>query len=160
MKQYTAITLVFLFFSSSLLAVFSAFERITPTKENPHDHHPKVELKKIEKNEYLLTVSKAKGHAWLIVCEKEREVYERELRGVIWKYPNAKTDDIEHISEVEISDKRIVEFRISEDIISRCYIAMDFRTPVFDGGYYYTIDIPEFYRHLKTRANQARETTP
>ena len=136
-----------------LFAIFSAFELVTPNSEN-QDYRPKVELKKIEKKKYLLRISNVRNHAWLVLC-KEGLIEAKNFRSIIWKSTSdaadiphywtlePKIDNIELITKVEVKENRI-EMILSEDIASRSYIAIDYDTPVDDGGHYYTIDIPAF----------------
>lgn len=140
-----------------LFAVFSAFELVTPNSED-QDYHPKVELIKIENEQYLLRISNVRNHAWLVSCKEELKK-EKNFRSIIWKATSDAADiphfwtlepNIEHlelITQVEVRENQI-ELILSQELASRSYIAIDYRTPVDDGGYYYTIDIPAFTKQI------------
>ena len=154
MKFRSTILLGTLLISAPLFAIFSAYERIIPSSED-QEYHPKVKFYQVKENQYILELSNVTKSAWLVVCSEEREEQKRELRPLIWKAPGFDSDDIELVSPLKIREDRSAQIHLSDDLASRSYVALDFPTPVMDGGYYYTIDIPEFYRHLKMGANKS-----
>jgi hypothetical protein len=147
MKRQALFICSLLLFGGPLFAFFSAFERITPSSEES-EHHPKVKFEKSGENDYLVSISNVGKHAWFVVCTEERKQNKREFREVIWKTPGAKSDDIELVVPLRLGEDRASQVQISDEFISRSYIVIDFPVPVFDGGFYYTIDIPEFHRNL------------
>ena len=151
MKNKTLLICSLLLSACPLFADFSAFERVTPASEE-RDHHPKVKLEKSEENKYLLSISNVGKHAWLVVCTAERKQSKREFREVIWSTPGAKSDDIELIVPLMLGTDRASQIQLSGELISRSYIVIDFPNPVFDGGFHYTIDVPEFYRNLNNQS--------
>lgn len=151
MKYRTLTILGLLSFASPLFAVSSAFERVTPSSEE-RDYHPKVTLEVTEENKYLLGISNIGKEAWLVVCFEARKENEREFRKLIWKMPGARSDDIMLIVPLKINEDGTAQIHLSEELVSRSYVAIDFPNPVFDGDFYYTIDIPQFHKHLKKQS--------
>jgi len=155
--KYLLIAACSLFVCGRLLAIFSAFEIITPETVQ-EDFHPIVSYEKTIEGKNRVRISQVKNKAWLIVCSEPLGDEKKEFRGLVW---SLKTDhkhlkdswgmrpsmkSVEMISPIAATEGEI-EIYLSDDLASRTYIAIDFEYPVDDGGFYYTIDIPKFHQH-------------
>ena len=98
-------------------------------------------------------------HVWLITCSWELADDQNEFRERIWKSdlndshidvpaepgdspaPTCTKDDLR-------AENGFVEVILSANLMSRSYIYIDHPHPLFDGGFYYTIDLPEYLRNI------------
>jgi hypothetical protein len=155
--KYLLIAACSLFACGRLLAIFSAFEIITPGTEQ-EDFHPIVSYEKTIEGKNRVRISQVKNHAWLIIRSEPAGDEEKEFRALVWslttneKYlkdswgMNPNMESVEMISPIAATEGEI-EIYLSDDLASRTYIAIDFAYPVDDGGFYYTIDIPKFHQY-------------
>jgi hypothetical protein len=163
MKRYI-LTLGILLACTPLLAIFSAHELINPDFDSD-DFHPTVTYKNIGEKKNLLTVSGVNNNAWLVVCSEPIKKGKKDFRSLVWSLStdtsylrngwgmNPSMKSIELISPIRVKEGEI-KIHLSGDLAARAYVVIDFDSPVDDGGFYYTVDIPEF--HKQTGANKSR----
>jgi len=137
-------------------SIFSAFAVITP--ENQSKHKIYVEALKSDSgtcNIRMNAIGYPYLHAWLIITSKELSKEEQEFRKVIWSevYPpesliiksklNPENDRSSLLKKEELKDA-FYEISISNKLGHSAYIYIDYPHLVFDGGYYYSIDLKKF----------------
>ena len=96
-------------------------------------------------------------HAWLIEGTKQLQPNDLEFREYIW----SGKDENNHVKskrKIEVIEGELVpdqnqsklylEVSILKDKINRSYVYLDFPNVVFDGGFYYTIDLPSYNKIL------------
>lgn len=149
-----ALALISLLLCGRLIAAFSAFEIITPDFDSK-DYHPTVSYREVTEGKNLITILNVKNHAWLVVCSEPKKETEKEFRAAIWGLNvdhnylreswgmNPEMEQIDLISPLQAIEGKI-EIHLSDDLASRAYVVIDYASPVDDGGFYYTVDIPEF----------------
>jgi hypothetical protein len=147
-------------FSLQALAQFSAFEIVAPdTQDRLNDEIKSLSVEKMEDGRFIVKVPKFRSkHVWLITCSSELGYGQSEFRDNIWNrdshdsniYVLAKPGDSPVPCTVD--DRRaesgFVEVILSNDLMSRSYIYIDYPHGVFDGGYYYSVDLPAYLRQM------------
>ena len=107
--------------------------------------------------------------AWLIISKRKLTPDEQIRRFDIWK-PDRVNEDLLVVAKLQpkfdmVLDEeekrykpiqRDFELTLHENMIQHAYIYIDFPRSVFDGGYYYSIDLATFIENKKT-ANQNME---
>jgi len=135
------------------LASFSAFVVITPANETRHPFL--IQAQPVE-NQTNLTrirvIGPVDGHkkVWLIVCKQTLLPSSQNFRSIIWD-EREKNKGIVKISQLkpgqitlpETGDQQYayVEVALSNDEMGRSYLYIDYPSEVYDGGYYYSIDL-------------------
>jgi len=148
------IVFLVLIFSSSLMAVFSAFETINPETAEKHNFVVKISEYKEKSELYKINIRKYAGNKQFWVLETNRRLrpgemnfreyiwYGRDEWGRVESHKQLKMRTVENPDfEKSYTD---VEITIPKDKIRKYYIYMDFAHEVMDGGYYYTVDLLSF----------------
>ena len=154
------VTTMFLLYAQSAFAIFSAFEIINPSTQIKHNISVEITEKKENKLYYDIKITKVGGHkhAWLIESTKQLQPDDLEFREYIWsgKDDNNHVKSIRKIEVLEgelVPDKKqpklYLKVSIPKEKIDRSYIYLDFPSIVFDGGYYYAIDLSSYVRNIK-----------
>jgi hypothetical protein len=158
--------MLFAIFSLQAQAQFSAFEIVTPdTQDMLNEEIKSLSVEKTENRSFLVKVPEFRfKHVWLITCSWELADDQKELRSNIWK--SDKGDRHVEVSlqsgssPVQICEKDdvpakdgFVEIILSDDLMSRSYIYIDYAEAAFDGGYYYNIDLPAYLRQINAGEN-------
>ncbi|WP_078118480.1 hypothetical protein [Thiosocius teredinicola] len=159
MKKLVAILLFV--FSSSSYSVWSAFAHVTPATES--EYGIRVEFAEINQNlnrEYRIKIP-AIGHgyqkAWLVLTAQPLEKSGAELRAYIWwkEQPKARVlSALEMIPKVT-KEGIFYETLLSEDEVQNGYIYVDYPHEMFDGGYYYSIELRSYVSGREASANKA-----
>lgn len=158
MKKLVTIIL-FLYVANSYCA-FSAFEIITPKNEKKHDFS--VTLREISENNhsyYEVKISKSSSYKtfWLIETRKKLSYGELIFREFIWdkKDPNKNIVSSKQLEILTAKNKNgtqeqgvYIKLKIPKEKIHRSYVYTDSSMPIFDGGYYYTIDLSSYLSEI------------
>lgn len=147
--------LVSLTLSAHTFASWSRFAYVTPKTEKDYELSVYITPTNQFKTTYLIrlpAVSYPSKQAWLIVTPTSISPTEQNQRERFWS-KELNTENVEAIiplrpkgipifQKTDNSNKeKFYEVVIPADQIDRTYIYIDFPTPVYDGGYYYSIDI-------------------
>lgn len=150
------LVLTFLLVASAVSADFSQFVSISPNNENKYQEVRPV----ITRQENLVTVRvpyrDGPKKYWLIVSDKPLRNGEQEFRDFIWKGAGTRTDiillvplgpSVQRKQGGDIRDENSeIQLILPYQLAQRAYIYHDFPMLVFDGGFYYTIDIPSYVK--------------
>ncbi len=147
-----------LLLSNQGLAAWSRFAIVTP--ENQSKYHVKVEASLSKQNGSctvkLNTLEYPSKHAWLILTSKKLSNQEQALRGYIWGEDKAPSSLIlkaklnpagRELITSENNDEAYYKLTISKEVFPNAYIYIDFPAVVFDGGYYYSINLGAYCVH-------------
>jgi hypothetical protein len=143
-------------------AAFSAYVNVTP--ETQVDHVKALRIEEQPEGKFLIRVPEdgSLKHVWLIICKTELGESEKNFREYIWSIGDGRRS-VEVLAKlgrgieypgpgVEERDKnRYIELILAREIMARAYIYIDFPQMVLDGGFYYSIDLPEFLRRVDAR---------
>ena len=148
--------LTFLLVTSAASAIFSQFVSVSPNNENKYQEvRPAV-----TRNGDVVTVSipyrDGPKKYWLIISAKPLRNGEQEFRDFIWKGTSARTDivlfaslapSLQRTLSGDTRDERSeIRLVLPYKLAQRAYIYHDFPVAVFDGGFYYTVDIPSYLK--------------
>ncbi len=144
-----ALSIFLLFFTTTALGMFSEFIHITPETRNKFDMPVCVtsatEAPSAKKIVFqLLRGSEIEKHAWLIVTREYLYPKNQNFRSYIWESPKFDSNVEVHVKINNLENEDKAEVIISEYLMDRAYIYIDFPHAIFDGGYYYSIDLSTF----------------
>lgn len=160
------IILIFILVAIPANATWSSFAYVTPETEN--NYGLKIEVSKIEneKGKYRTKIfgitNDEMKQAWLIISSEKLTENEQNLRSYIWesikpsKYilVKAKLNPNKSFSFETKKKPGHYEVDLSSVMMERAYIYIDFPVKVYDGGWYYSIDLPAYLaRHREDQAN-------
>jgi len=145
------------FFSSAqhCHGMFSQHVNITPANEKKFDFE--VSLKSDSNNSFLVSFPWKAGpqHCWLIVFRIfDTKKKGRNFRKMIWAkdfftWERAFTTIIvKEIRRLKMNANGNIEIKLSENTIQRSFISIDYPYQIIDGGFYYTIDLPEYLKQI------------
>ena len=135
------------------LAVFSEFVHITPERRDDYGLEVCVSSDAKDINSVLIRVRIPKdGHkvAWLITSTSHLDPEEQKFLNNIWKDPEGKSPSsdspIVKLSLIEHTDgdPENVQIERPRGEMSNSYVYVDFPNVVFDGGYFYSVDLDAF----------------
>lgn len=162
MKQLLSLLILFSFLSSSF-GRFRELICITPETEQQHKFKVSICPQRNETFEVKVTWDKKiKGNkvVQLYVLSNKQE-------------PPERLDFSAHSSNYQIStqladhDNIFAQIVLTEDLLKRSYLAIDYpkigykdgkyyTSSVMDGGYFYTIELPEYLRQINESGNTLR----
>lgn len=151
------LTLVFLFLTLQAQAVWSEFAHVTPDTQEKYKLDVSITPIVGSENRFLIRLE-AVGYdhklAWLIVSSETLSVKDQELRDYIWSAAKPEKEiliktklmptGVGGFPSSDQGEKRFYEVELDSQFISRAYIYIDFPSQVFDGGYYYSVDLGSF----------------
>ena len=149
-----ALVLVLLLLHTNItFAAFSSFEVITP--DNEAEYPFLIQVQPLE-NQPGYTRVRVIGpidddkRAWLIECKQSLFPESQNFRMTIWGYKQFN-DDVIKITPLKPGQTTVpgkgnqaypyVEVVLSNKVMQRSYLYIDFPREVKDGGYYYSIDL-------------------
>ena len=132
------------------MAAFSAFARITP--ETQAGHNIKTDIEIINTDACIVRVEsenlcRGKQSAWLITSGKPIPPEKQNFRNFIW---SEETGDSPTLKIAKLPCKRTerhntpagyIEVTLKRANLKKTYIYIDYPQMIFDGGYYYCIDL-------------------
>ncbi len=144
-----------LLIASLASARFSQFISINPSNMNDQKN-VSVQVKK-KGADYIVQVSEInQSDGWLVQTQRPLTIDEQNFRNLIWKN---QFDSVEVLSKKKVYPhhnkvvdrsgkvrKNELELVINESVIKSSYLYFDNEKEVQDGGYYYTIDLPQFVK--------------
>lgn len=142
-------------------AAFSEFVSITPKNEEEHNIHVTVISLDNKKDQYAVKIPLmiTDKHTWLIICKNPLSPKKQNFREYIWSSGKEGDKGILVITKLhldkdgsELKDKNMEkysEIMIHKDLIKRAYIYIDYSSPIFDGGFYYSIDLQSYLPYAK-----------
>ena len=164
--KYVAILLMFV--CANTYAAWGGFALVTP--ETAMKYGLDLEIQPILNGGNYKVKFNALGYshknAWLIITSSAMSEKEQQLRGYIWGETEVPRKLIMQtkLNPTDFSEKsgkengtRYYEVIISKELIKNAYVYIDFPGMVFDGGYYYSIDLGAFYLNQIKASNVAHE---
>ena len=151
MNNYTRMTatttFIAIFFASIASASWSAFANVNQKNQSKYKITVKTSVSKNDQITYQIKAPMVgeHKHCWLIICKSKLKLKQQEFRDYIW---NDKSDRSDVWLKVPVvpDKKGIIQFTIHKEFIPRSYIYIDFPHMVFDGGYYYSIDLSTYIK--------------
>lgn len=145
------ISLILLLHTSLAIAAWSGYAVVTPETQSEYQ----VDIKATVSPAGNCTIQfDAIGypmkHAWLILSSSKQSKKQQALRNYIWGEADAPKDlvlitelkpFIKKKTSKDDNEQAYYAFMLSNQIAHSAYVYIDFSGPVFDGGYYYSIDI-------------------
>lgn len=130
--------------------IFSQFVHISNGNEKEHNIKVNVEAKENQNYKYKIKLPMLDDHkhCWLIICKDKLPPEKQNFRNYIWYDGPARYDIILKSKMQPTSDKEI-QFILNKDFIKKSYVYIDFSQPVFDGGFYYSIDLDTYLKEIK-----------
>lgn len=158
MKKLVVIFLVT--FSSTALAVWSAFAHVTPATESKYQIN--VEFSKFESKpnqKYRVKIPAiGYGHqkTWLVLTAQVLNLSGEELRAFLWwkEQPKERVLSILELKVKNSENGPYYEHYLTEYEAQHGYIYVDYPGVTFDGGYYYSIDLRAYLSGLEASANK------
>ena len=155
-----------LLYTNTAFAAFSAFVVITP--DNEAEYPFLIRAQPLE-NQPGYTRVKVIGpvdgskKAWLIECKQSLLSESQNFRMTIWGYEQFN-DDVIKITPLKPGQTTLpgkgsqtypyVEVVLSNKVMQRSYLYIDFPREVRDGGYYYSIDLPYYLEGPRGKKSQ------
>lgn len=141
--------------ASAAQAVFSAFVVITPENEKEHGIHVRVSPLGEGDGKYILTVPVVTDFqkTWLVLSRDRLNGRDQNLREFIWSSGKKGDPGIVDLTELhpdakypETADSNIryAEILLDKEIVDRSYVYIDYPGAIFDGGFYYSIDLGSY----------------
>lgn len=160
MKHVFAV-LALLFMAGQVQASWSAFAQVTPETENRYDIDVSVTPVEGSESRYFVTIDDISfaQHAWLIVTSKEQPDEQQELRYHIWASDLSVENIIilarlnpngEEVSGGTADGRNSYEIVMDSELLKHAYIYIDYPTTIFDGGYYYSVDLNAFIEYYES----------
>lgn len=165
------ISALLIFLMNQAFASWSGFAAVTPESKSKYNIDLKTTISPKSENctVTMQALAYPSKHAWLILTSKQLSEKEQELREFIW---NGSLEPSSLVKKIKLSpggaDKNgeeniknlYYEFTISEVESKGAYVYIDFPDLVFDGGYYYSIDVGAFCTQARQYANKPLNATP
>ncbi len=166
MKHVVA-ALALLFMAAQVQASWSAFAQVTPASENRYDIGVSVTPVDGSKSRFIVKIDNISfaQHAWLVITSKEQPDEQQELRNHIWASDLSEENIMilaklnpngEEVSSATADARRSYEIVADTELIKHAYFYIDYPTAVFDGGYYYSVDINAFIEHYESETRVAQ----
>ena len=149
MNSTIRVTTVFFLLALSSVA-FARFSQLVILKntEELKKHSLSLKVNKKEQS-YSFSVSGVKKGAWVIKTAKEAKGVALNFRTKIW-YNTYTKAVIEEEKELEVLKGRVA-FTVKAEDIKKTYLYLDFKAPVQDGGFYYTLPLKNFIKDHKKK---------
>ena len=146
MNKFTVLLATLLLIAHGALADWAKFVHVTPDTRAEYRIEVCVSTSESKLNTVMVVVplgELSEQDAWLITTGSYVGPKYQEFREFLW---SDRRDDspITSITKLEYLHKSFVLVEISEVKMSGSYIYVDYPTPVFDGGYYYSVDLGTF----------------
>ena len=133
------------------LGQFSVFKRITPETEEKHGVNVQILPAAGRRDCYRVIVSGAepRKRTFLIVCDKPLPPEQQDFRAYVWAQRPLR-EEIVTIAPLLTRDSGVrgrsecAEIVLATPVFDRSYIYIDYPHLVFDGGFYYCIDLSSY----------------
>jgi len=153
LRSRLSIPLILLIVSFPAFGIFSQFVSISPANEKNHqDMRPTIKSKG---DSVAITIPYIDGEQkyWLIVSDKMLPTQKQNFREVIW------SGNVVHSGIVLIAplgyhfqeQKPAIQIVLPRALAMHSYIYYDYPKSIYDGGFYYTIDIPSYLQKQVSR---------
>ena len=175
------ITMTLLAFAIEATASWSKFAHVTSENEDTYKFNISVqrqssnpEIYDIKFRSDFFDPNRSLGKcAWLIISKRELTPEEQIRRFDIWK-PDSVNEDLLVVAKLlpkfdmvlDEEDNRYktaqrdFELTLHESMINHAYIYIDFPRSVFDGGYYYSIDLATYIENKSTAIGSIAHSYP
>jgi hypothetical protein len=147
--------LSFLFIALPAHSIFRGFVSISPATDSKHlNFTPVITIQDSFIEVKLPYVNHGSKKYWLVIADRTLNSAEQDFKRIMQL--NSRTDialltQLSPASDDATKDqKQEIRLRLSHELAQRAYIYFDFFNFVFDGGYYYTIDIPSYIKKNKS----------
>ena len=127
-------------------AAFSAFAHVTPETQEQYGFEVCVDRGALDTESVNVSVRAERPlrGGWQITTFRYVEPEGQEFRRFIWD-ETAEDSPIESIAELRYDDESGMPIvSVPRGAFMRSYLYFDFPEPVFDGGYYFSIDLSTF----------------
>lgn len=151
MKSAITLFSFFLLYTHQVWGIFSQHVRVTP--ENYGKHKLKVQFI-TENDESVRVTVEGKilaGLSNFLITMPNRISEDRQnFRYLIWKNGDENALQAQSIKTLKANptqaDAKVfsVVFHIKQEELNQAYLYLDYPTPILDGGFYYTVDLPLF----------------
>lgn len=153
-KSYTSTLIIVVgvcFIGLSSKAIFSMFVSVSP--QTMESYELKVKFSKVKKGYKVKVSNITKDSGWLILMKEPLPVDKQNFRGLVWNKDFESGRMVKDISKVfsKSNKTKEVEIVVKESLIKRSYLYFDHPVEVEDGGFYYTVDLPSFYKDLTSK---------
>ncbi len=138
------------------MAAFSAFVRITPETQSKYDFD--VEIKNIGNDKYRFRIGHeylCEGHkcVWLIISNKPVSPEKQNFRNYIWSSEKEKQltltkTKLQCKKNKDSCQSKHLEGILEKEKAARAYIYIDYPKFIFDGGYYYCVDLNTYQSQI------------
>ena len=136
-------------------AAFSQFVVITPQNEKEHGIQVGISPAGDGNGKYILTVPVVTGfkQTWFVLSRDRLDGPKQNLREYIWSSGREGDPGIVVLTSLHQDDEHsakadanmgYAEILLDKEIIDRSYVFIDFPASVFDGGFYYSIDLGSY----------------
>jgi len=147
-----AALLFFTVYAISAHATWSALAHVTP--ETQDKYNVRVCIADVPWNKPTVDVfvwfPTPRGSGWIITTREYVQPNEQGFRRYIWNN-EIEESPIESISAIEYDEVKIpTRTQVTKGLLSRSYLYFDAPTPIFDGGYYFSIDLSTYADHVQT----------
>ena len=166
-RLLSASALVLLISAPSLYAPFAAHQVIHPKNQKDLEFH--IVMYSSEDSPYVrIDVAFNQKSPHLVICKEPRPSIPQDGFRKYLDYtftPQNPSEAIEAITQLASSQKVLsvgtekkesVTLILHKTVLERAYLCFDFPEPniVFDGGYYYTVDLPAYLKQLKLNESE------
>lgn len=161
LRSKLSVSLVLLLVTFPTFASFSMFLSISPANENNNqDIRPTIKSKG---DSVAVSIPYIEGERkyWLIVSDKMLPTHKQNFRDVIWSGNIVHPGIIliaplgypfqEHPDQLVSKDKPEIQIVLPRTLAMHSYIYYDYPKSIYDGGFYYTIDIPSYLQKHVSR---------
>lgn len=140
-------------------AVFSQFVVITPENETEYGIEVRVSPLGDGTRRYILTVPVVRDfkQTWFVMSRSRLQGRNRNLRDFIWSGGKEGDPGIVAVTELHPDGKypetagskiRYAEILLHEGVADRSYVYIDYPGTVFDGGFYFLVDLGAYLKAL------------
>ncbi len=127
-------------------AAFSMFVHVTPENQKEYGFHVCVDRNYLDTElvEVRIRGEQPLRGGWLIITHEYVDESGQQFREYIWN-DNATDSPIESITDLQHDEEYgVTRVLLPQDAFPRSYLYFDFPEPVFDGGFYFSIDLSTF----------------
>ncbi len=125
-------------------AVFSGFAYVTPETEADYPIEVCVDQSGTGPIEVSVQFEHGSKRGWLITTHHYLDRHSQEFRQILWD-DSATDSPIESISRLQYDgETEITRVSVPRELFARSYLYFDFPRPVYDGGWYYSVDLSTF----------------
>jgi len=153
LRSRLTVPLILLLVTFPAFGIFSEFVSISPANEKSHqDMRPTIKSKD-DAVAVSIPYIEGKQKYWLIVSDKMLPTQKQNFREVIWSgnFVNSGIVLIAPLGYHFQEKKPAIQIVLPRALAMHSYIYYDYPKSIYDGGFYYTIDIPSYLQKHVSR---------